>query len=321
MVSSMAGFAINDALVKSLGDSLSTSQLLGVRGTMVSFLIGLVLWQRGLLPRWRQALIPMVGLRAAMELGAAYCFLAALVQLPFASVSAILQALPLVVTLGAALVFREVVGWRRWTAITIGFVGVLIIIRPGTNGFAPASLWVVVSVFFAAARDLSTRALPASLPSLLVTAVTAMLIAVFGLVSVTLSGDWVPLELSPCKGTGTGVGLPVCWLSVHRTGHAHWRCCLRGSLSLQQSVCGVFFWGFCSLVKCPMATPSSALHCHRHGPVYAVPGAGTRPAGTAAIRLGFVCVRIEGAIVHSLRDCVIVRSRLEDFFGIFQPSR
>ena len=199
MVLSMAGFAINDALVKSLGDSLSTSQLLGVRGLMVSFLIGLVLWQRGLLPRWKEALIPMVGLRATMELGAAYCFLAALVQLPFASVSAILQALPLVVTLGAALVFREVVGWRRWSAIAVGFVGVLIIIRPGTSGFAPASLWVVVSVFFAAARDLSTRALPASLPSLLVTAVTAMLIAVFGLVSVTLTGDWVPLELHHVK--------------------------------------------------------------------------------------------------------------------------
>ncbi|ASJ76736.1 Riboflavin transporter [Granulosicoccus antarcticus IMCC3135] len=194
MVSSMAGFAINDALVKSLGDDLSISQILGVRGLMVSILIVLVLWQRGLLSRWKEALIPMVGFRASMELAAAYCFLMALVQLPFASVSAILQALPLAVTLGAALVFREVVGWRRWSAIVIGFIGVLIIIRPGTGGFAPASLWVVVSVVFAASRDLSTRALPASLPSLLVTAATALLITVFGLASVWISGDWVPLN-------------------------------------------------------------------------------------------------------------------------------
>jgi len=195
MVLSMAGFSINDALVKSLGGVLPTTQVLGVRGLILGILIALVLWQRGLLPRLREAFIPMVGLRASMELGAAYCFLMALVSLPFASVSAILQALPLAVTLGAAVVFRETVGWRRWTAIAVGFIGVMIIIRPGTGGFAPASLWVVVSVVFAAARDLSTRALPGTLPSLMVSGATTVLISFFGFVLVFASGDWVSMSL------------------------------------------------------------------------------------------------------------------------------
>lgn len=195
MVLSMAGFSINDALVKSLDGALPTTQIMGVRGLILSILIALVLWRRGLLPRVREALIPMVGLRASMELAAAFCFLKALMVLPFASVSAILQALPLAVTLGAALVFRESVGWRRWTAIAVGFAGVMIIIRPGSSAFSAASLWVVVSVIFAAARDLSTRALPASLPSLLVSAATAALVSVFGFAMVLSAGNWVDMGM------------------------------------------------------------------------------------------------------------------------------
>jgi len=121
-------------------------------------------------------------------------FLSALYHLPFANISAILQSLPLAVTIGAALVFKEAVGWRRWMAIAVGFAGVLIIIRPGTSGFEPASVLVAISVFFAAARDLSTRALPKSIPSLLVTAATAMVVSIFGFIIVTVQGSWVSLS-------------------------------------------------------------------------------------------------------------------------------
>ena len=199
MVFSMAGFTINDALIKSLDGALPHTQVMGVRGLFLCCLIFLMLWRQGLLPRFKEAFIPIVGLRASMELAATFLFLKALFLLPFASISAILQALPLVVTLGAALVFREAVGWRRWLAILIGLAGVLVIIRPGTSGFTAASLLVVFSVFFAAARDLSTRALPQSIPSLLVTAATAILVTVFGLTTVWFSGDWVDLELAHIK--------------------------------------------------------------------------------------------------------------------------
>ncbi len=195
MVLSMAGFAINDALVKTLNGDLPTGQVMGVRGLCLSILIGIVVWRRGLFTRFREAIIPLVLLRGCMELGATLFFLSALVHLPYASISAILQSLPLAVTLGAAIVFREAVGWRRWLAIVIGLVGVLIIIRPGTSAFEPASVLVATSVLFAAARDLFTRALPPSLPSLLVTAVTALLVMVSGFSLVGVQGTWVPLEI------------------------------------------------------------------------------------------------------------------------------
>jgi drug/metabolite transporter (DMT)-like permease len=202
MVLSMAGFAINDALIKTLDGSLPTGQIMGIRGLFLSVLILLLLWQRGLYPRIREAITGLVLLRASMELMATLFFLSALMQLPFANISAILQSLPLAVTLGAALVFKESVGWRRWLAIAVGLIGVLIIIRPGTTGFEPASVLVAVSVLFAAARDLSTRALPKALPSLLVTAATAVLVSVFGFGLVLVQGSWVPPDASQLKTLG-----------------------------------------------------------------------------------------------------------------------
>lgn len=195
MVFAMAGFAINDAMVKSLAGMLPTNEIIAVRGLFVSVLIGLALWQRGLLSRFKEAITPLVVLRACMELAATLFFLFALVRLPFASISAILQSMPLLVTLGAAIVFRESVGWRRWLAIAIGFVGVLIIIRPGTGGFESASLFVVCTVFFGAARDLVTRALPMSLPSLLVSAVTAVVVTIYGFGASLIQGNWVPMDM------------------------------------------------------------------------------------------------------------------------------
>jgi drug/metabolite transporter (DMT)-like permease len=138
-----------------------------IRGLFFSQLITLLIWQRGLFPRIHEAFIGIVLLRGCMELLATLFFLSTLMQLPFANVSAILQFLPLAVTLGAALVFKEAVGWRRWLVIAVGFFGVFVIIRTGTTGFEPASILVAISVLFAAARDLSTRALPKALPSLL----------------------------------------------------------------------------------------------------------------------------------------------------------
>jgi len=194
MVLAMAGFTFNDAMVKSLDGELPQTQVMAVRGTLLSLIILLVLWQRGLLSKLQLTLSPIVLFRAAMEMLATYLFLTALPLLSFANISAILQALPLVVTMGAALFFKEAVGWRRWLAIAIGFVGVMIIIRPGSSGFEVASLLVVVSVLFAAARDLATRALPTAIPSLIVTAATAVMVTIFGYGTTYVQGTWVMLS-------------------------------------------------------------------------------------------------------------------------------
>jgi drug/metabolite transporter (DMT)-like permease len=85
--------------------------------------------------------------------------------MPLANLSAIMQSLPLAVTLTAALVFRDRIGWRRVTAILVGFVGVLIIIRPGAASFDGWSVMGLASVAFVVLRDLATRRFSRAMPS------------------------------------------------------------------------------------------------------------------------------------------------------------
>ena len=111
-----------------------------------------------------------VGLRNLCEAVCGVFFLTAISIGDLAIASAILQALPLLMTLGAALILGEKVGWRRWASIGAGFLGVLMIVRPGTDAFQPGSMLALVAVLFLAVRDLVTRRLPASIGSGLLTA-------------------------------------------------------------------------------------------------------------------------------------------------------
>ena len=133
-----------------------------------------------------------VALRVVGEVGGTVSFLAAIVHLPLANTAAILQALPLAITLGAALIFGEPVGWRRWLAIAAGFVGVLIIVRPGMAGFNQFSLLALVSVAFCAVRDLATRRIPAQIPSLFITLLTTVTVTTAGAVILFPLGGWTP---------------------------------------------------------------------------------------------------------------------------------
>ena len=104
------------------------------------------------------------------------------------------QALPLTITLAAAVFMREPVGWRRVGAILAGFVGVLLIVRPGTEGFTIYSLYVLAAVGCVTLRDLTTRRLSAGTPSMLVTLTTSVAVMVFfGLASMTV--EWAPMDL------------------------------------------------------------------------------------------------------------------------------
>lgn len=193
MACSMAGFTINDALTKSALATMNAGQVMFVRGAMTTFLVYLVARRLGGLEHLGRLIQPYVMLRIFFETLAAITYLSALGQIPLANASAILQALPLAVTLGAAVFLREPVGWRRWTAIIIGFLGVMIIIRPGPEGFTLASLYVVFSVLTAAARDIVTKRIDPAIPSISVTLVTAASISAAGTLLIQPMGGWEPM--------------------------------------------------------------------------------------------------------------------------------
>jgi drug/metabolite transporter (DMT)-like permease len=192
MAAVMAAFTINDAITKAVLAEMNFGQVMLVRGLFAIVLIAaLALHQRALRPL-RTLMMTAVVLRVAGEIGGTILFLAAIVNLPLANTTAILQVLPLAITLGAALTFSESVGWRRWLAIAAGFIGVLIIVRPGVEGFNQFSLFALISVIFCAIRDLATRRIPASIPSLFVTLVTTVSVTIAGAAILAPLGGWTP---------------------------------------------------------------------------------------------------------------------------------
>ncbi|WP_123151509.1 DMT family transporter [Mesorhizobium delmotii] len=193
MVVAMIGFTLNDAITKVSSESMNMAQVMLIRGVFASLFVGLLAWQRGALALPGSMLQPMVAVRVAGEAGATVSFLVALAHLPIANVSAVLQALPLAVTMGAALVFNEGVGWRRWLAIAIGFAGVLIIVRPGFEGFSVYSLLALACVGCCAVRDLATKRIPQAIPTLLVSTTTALAMTMLGAALLLPMGGWAPM--------------------------------------------------------------------------------------------------------------------------------
>lgn len=166
MVAAMTGFALEDVLIKLMAGALPMGQVVALLGCGGALNFGVLAIARGR-PLLSPALLSFpVMLRNLAEAVAAVSFVAAIVLTSLSSASAILQTTPLAITLGAALFLGEPVGWRRWTAIAVGFAGVLLIVQPGLAGFTPASLLAVVAVAGVALRDLASRAVPADVTTI-----------------------------------------------------------------------------------------------------------------------------------------------------------
>ncbi|MDF3413908.1 DMT family transporter [Sulfitobacter sp. M57] len=166
MVLAMLGFALEDMFIKLLSGVSSVGQILVMLGTGGGIVFGVIVLMQGKSLFSRDMLSAPIGLRALGEMVGTVAFVSALSLTPISSASAILQATPLVVTLGAALFLGEPVGWRRWSAICVGLFGVLLIIRPGMDSFQVLSLLAVVAVFMLALRDLATRRTPATISTM-----------------------------------------------------------------------------------------------------------------------------------------------------------
>lgn len=163
MVCAMACFAVEDALIKGLSGAFSSAQIIWMLGLGGS--LAFAVWMQATGKRaWSPLYLHRrVLLRSGCEVFGALCFVSALALIPLALASAVIQATPLVVAMGAALFLGATVGWRRWLAISVGFVGVLVIIRPGAASFDPATLLAVGGMLGLAARDLATRTIPAEI--------------------------------------------------------------------------------------------------------------------------------------------------------------
>ena len=202
MALSMLFFVLNDGVMKALFADMTIYQAIFLRGLITVPLLAAMAWRQGVLaPSLSARDWWLVIIRGLAEVGTTVGFLTALAHMPLANVTAILQALPLTVTMAAALFLGEAVGWRRWLAICVGLVGVMIIIRPGMAGFSSYSVWALAAVGCITLREIVTRRLSADVPSLPVALVTAIAIGLFGAVMMPFV-SWQPVAGLSCALVG-----------------------------------------------------------------------------------------------------------------------
>lgn len=196
MVACMSSFTFNDICIKATGGDIPILQILAMRAVLTTIAIYVLARRLSGLKfdlAWRDW--GWIALRSFAEFAAAMGFFTALFSMKIANVSAILQILPIAVTLGAVIFFREKVGWRRALAILAGFVGVMIIIRPGPEGFEPSAVYAMFAVLMVTIRDLSVRKLSPEVPSLTVTLAASVAIFLFSAVAST-QVEWQPVSLN-----------------------------------------------------------------------------------------------------------------------------
>lgn len=200
MMFAMAAFTTNDVITKWLTSSMGVGQTMFLRGVLATGILAALAWRQGVFSKAHELLRPAVLTRSVFEVLGTVTFLASLPHLPISSISAIYQALPLVVTLGAALILGEQVGWRRWTAIGVGFAGVMLIVRPGMDGFNAWSMVVVLSVLFSAIRDLATRRLPPGISTFAIALLASIGVTATGGAMIPFEGGFQPVEPSMVAG-------------------------------------------------------------------------------------------------------------------------
>jgi drug/metabolite transporter (DMT)-like permease len=194
MTAAMAVFVVNDALMKYATETLPVAQSIFLRGALVTAFLLVTAGMQRKLRYWKMLFHPMVLARGALETVGSFTYIATLVHIPLAIALAINMATPLAVLPFAVLLLGENVRWRRWSALVVGFVGVLLVVQPG----ADVNWWAVLafaSTFVFALRDVTTRLMPVAIPSILITALSAAVLTV-GTGLLALYGGWQPVNFA-----------------------------------------------------------------------------------------------------------------------------
>ena len=172
MLAAMTFFIVGDALTKAAGArgaGLPVGELLFLRSISAVLVLFPFVWSMGALARLPQLYSRPMLIRNIGEVCGSLLYVTSLIHIPLANATSIMQTSPLVITAAAALLLGDRIGWRRWTATAVGFIGALLIIRPTSPDF---SLWYVpaiVSVAFVTMRDLGTRQIDKVVPTQLIT--------------------------------------------------------------------------------------------------------------------------------------------------------
>ncbi len=196
MIGSTALFSANDAATKIAAKSIPPTEVVAIRGGFTVLFVLLIIGWRGEFGLVRKVLTPLVMLRSGSEALVGLLLIIALALMPIADVTAILLIQPFLLTIAGVLLFKETVGWRRWSAVAVGFLGMLLVVKPGTGAFEFTSLVVILAAFLVVVRDVATRKLASDIPTTPIVLVTALLGVMIG-GSGVFAGNWRAPGLEP----------------------------------------------------------------------------------------------------------------------------
>lgn len=180
MITSMAFFAVEDSLIKFVTSTIPIGQILimfGLGGALIFLLVAHFKNEKIML---RDMLLLPMYVRALFEIIGRLFYVLAISLIPLSTATVIIQATPIVVVAGAAIIFGEKVGWRRWTAILLGLFGVIVIIQPTAESFSFLSVLALIGMIGFAGRDLASRAAPENL--------SVFILGLHGFIALAFSG-------------------------------------------------------------------------------------------------------------------------------------
>jgi drug/metabolite transporter (DMT)-like permease len=192
MVLAMGAFVSNDTMVKIVGQSLPVGEIIMIRGAMALLILTVICIRQRVLGSLMELRNGRVLVRTVLDLIATIAFVTALMHMQIANLTAVLQAVPLAVTLLSVIVLRERVGWRRSSAIALGFIGVLLIVKPSPSNFSVYDLLALLIVVAVALRDIFTRLIPVRIPTYVIALANAACVTAGGGALVMVQGFVAP---------------------------------------------------------------------------------------------------------------------------------
>ncbi|WP_171060973.1 DMT family transporter [Poseidonocella sp. HB161398] len=194
MVIAMATMLSSDTIVKAVAEDLPLFQVIFIRHVFMTAGLAVLALRDGaarMRPTPREG--RLIGLRTLGECGVVCFYLVALTLMPMGTATAMFQLQPLAVTLAAAVFLSQPVGPRRILAIAIGFAGVLLIVRPGSDAFGPGAVFVFLAVAAVCLRDITTRLLGAAVPATALAALASAALLAISFAATLVRGEWVPV--------------------------------------------------------------------------------------------------------------------------------
>ena len=180
MVITTACFVGGDTCIKLIGTTLPLGEVICLVGLLSTVFLFLISAQQGILKSVPMIFTGTVLLRSLLDVLGSFMFVSALTHMPIANLSAITQSVPLVVVVVAVIFLGEKAGVARSVAVTAGFVGVLLIVKPAPQTFTIYQSLAIGIVFVVALRDLLTKRIALQIPLLIVALANAIFVSLSG---------------------------------------------------------------------------------------------------------------------------------------------